>query len=150
MADADTTILADPRRNGAYLFTGDIETVEQAAKAAGLTLVDLDLASVQNKAELLELLAERFGLPPYFGGNWDALYDSLTDLPSADARSWLILMRNAAGFASRHRRDFATALRVFTEAAKYWATQGKPFSLIVAGQPNWRPKLPELKAADFK
>lgn len=52
----------------------------------GIAAIDIDPRSP--KSELLDLVADRLGLPQWFGGNWDALYDSLLDLPRrVDPRS---------------------------------------------------------------
>ena len=36
--------------------------------------------NIDNKAELFDFFSKKFEFPFYFGENWDALYDCLTDL----------------------------------------------------------------------
>ncbi len=46
--------------------------------------IHIDLSSVKNKQSLFEVFASTFSFPPYFGNNWDALYDMMSSLdPSA-------------------------------------------------------------------
>ncbi len=49
------------------------------AETAGVTPLTLDLTRVDGRAELMSALARDLRLPAYFGRNWDALYDLLTD-----------------------------------------------------------------------
>ena len=51
-------------------------------EAAGRADVTID-SSTRGKRELLERIAHGLSFPDYFGGNWDALIDCLSDL------SWL-------------------------------------------------------------
>ena len=37
------------------------------------------LKGITSKAELMSQLSTQLGFPEYFGANWDALYDCLTD-----------------------------------------------------------------------
>jgi RNAse (barnase) inhibitor barstar len=67
-------------------------------------------AGVGTKQRLLRLLAEQLAFPGYFGFNWDALYDCLSELPgpvvilhedlplrtAAERRIYLGVLRDAA------------------------------------------------------
>jgi ribonuclease inhibitor len=41
--------------------------------------VELDLTSVLSRDQLHDLLAARLGFPGYYGRNWDAFWDCITD-----------------------------------------------------------------------
>ena len=43
------------------------------------TLVELDLRGVASATDLHTLLKERLSLPDYYGRNWDAFWDVITD-----------------------------------------------------------------------
>lgn len=47
---------------------------------AGWARLHLDTAGVHDKAQLMDRLALALDLPPWFGRNWDALADCLTEV----------------------------------------------------------------------
>lgn len=55
--------------------------------------VIIDCAGVTEKEALLDLFAKHLYFPEWFGGNMDALYDCLTDLPEPTH----VILRNFAG-----------------------------------------------------
>ncbi|MGA4945160.1 barstar family protein [Streptomyces cinereoruber] len=75
--------------------------------------VVLDLTGVADKAALMERCAEALGLPDWFGRNWDALADCLTDLP----RPVVLVVTGWRGYAEARPREWRTAQEVFATAA---------------------------------
>ncbi len=45
--------------------------------------IHINLCSVKNKQSLFDIFASTFSFPPYFGNNWDALYDMMSSLDPA-------------------------------------------------------------------
>lgn len=54
--------------------------------------LDLDGAKLQNKEELLLTIATGLQFPSYFGHNWDALLDSLTDMGWLPAKGYVLIL----------------------------------------------------------
>lgn len=125
--------LRDSAHAGPYLAPKDLRAVAAAAKKAGLKLVRLDLAGVHDKQHLLDAVAAAFGFPEWFGGNWDALEDSLTDLSWDRAPGYVLLLEHASELATRAQHDFATAVEIFESVAEYWDEQDKPFWTLFGG-----------------
>ncbi|MGW9027288.1 barstar family protein [Streptomyces sp. NPDC055722] len=86
----------------------------------GPLVVTLDLHGVADKAAFMEQVVRALELPGWFGRNWDALSDSLTDLsvwPEAAAdRGLLILVTGWRGYATARPEDWEIAEQVFTSA----------------------------------
>ncbi|MES2975766.1 MAG: barstar family protein [Pseudomonadota bacterium] len=100
------------------------EFVDQE-NTAGSFVVDVP-GGLQSKRELLETLATAGQFPDYFGCNWDALLDCLSDFGWIEERR--IVIRHA-DLPSRHSlEDCRTYLQILGESVRYWAR--------AAGQPT--------------
>jgi RNAse (barnase) inhibitor barstar len=76
-----STLLAEGLRPGVYRWPSApaAADVRRDAAAAGFGFVLLDTSEIHDKAGFLDLCATAFDLPRWFGRNWDALADSLSD-----------------------------------------------------------------------
>ncbi|MER6030204.1 barstar family protein [Streptomyces sp. NPDC001851] len=99
---------------------------------AGRLTVTLDLHGVTDKAGLMDAVARTLALPDWFGRNWDALLDSLTDLSvwpeEAAGRGLLLVVTGWRAYADARPEEWRVAREVFTEAADRTA----PFTVAVA------------------
>ncbi|MBD2758961.1 barstar family protein [Yimella sp. cx-573] len=68
-------------KRSAVLRSGrSAQEVLAVGRQAGWRLVDLELTGPTDKAAFLDLCANAFDLPDWFGHNWDALADCLDDI----------------------------------------------------------------------
>jgi RNAse (barnase) inhibitor barstar len=111
-----------------------VEDLESAAEARGWLCVALDSSDVEDKDGFLELCAESFGLPEWFGMNWDALEESLADLDLGGAPGVLVLWSGWQELADDAPREFATALDVLGSAAAGWTRDGAAGGVLVLGE----------------
>ncbi|MGJ5750186.1 barstar (barnase inhibitor) [Streptomyces puniciscabiei] len=84
-------------------------------------VVTLDLDGVTDKAGLMDAVARTLALPDWFGRNWDALLDSLSD-PSvwpreAADRGLLLVVTGWRPYADGRPEEWRMAREVLTEAA---------------------------------
>jgi hypothetical protein len=88
---------------------------------AGRIVVTLDLDGVSDKAALMDRCAGALTLPDWFGRNWDALADSLSDHTvwpeGAVERGLLLVVTGWRGYAKARPAEWETAQDVFAEAA---------------------------------
>ncbi|MFJ5532103.1 barstar family protein [Streptomyces sp. NPDC093261] len=84
-------------------------------------VVTLDLDGVADKAAFMERVALALDLPDWFGRNWDALADSLTDLTvwpdGAVERGLLLVVLGWRAYARERPEEWRIAEEVFSEAA---------------------------------
>ncbi|RPF31970.1 barstar family protein [Streptomyces sp. TLI_185] len=84
-------------------------------------VVTLDLDGVTDKAGLMDRCVGALQLPDWFGRNWDALADSLSDHTvwpeAAVERGLLVVVRNWQTYAKASPQEWETAQEVFAEAA---------------------------------
>jgi hypothetical protein len=84
------------------------------------------------KAGLLSEFARVLEFPPYFGKNWDAFEECLTDLSWMPAAGYLIVITNAEQVLPDSAEDYATFIASLQSAGQEWATRrGIPFHVVL-------------------
>ncbi|MDO5102892.1 MAG: barstar family protein [Lautropia sp.] len=114
---------------GAYDKAG----LERAALRADQILLRCDCSGADSKAAVLKAMGEGFGLPPYYGGNLDALHDCLTDLkPSDDASSpgFVVLIENLPDASVLPNDERSAVLDVFRDAADFFYDENIAFRVF--------------------
>ncbi|MEU5880964.1 barstar family protein [Spirillospora sp. NPDC047279] len=103
------------------------------AERAGLRVFALDGRTVRDKESFLRRCAEVFEFPDWFGANWDALEDCLTDLSWAPApKGYLIGYESWNDLAEADQGSFRTALDVFAEAVESWRDSDTPMTVLLS------------------
>lgn len=122
-----TQAMSEAARSGVYRVARADEALA-AARVARLDAARVDLAGAADKDALLERMAQALGFPEWFGRNWDALEDCLSDL------SW---RAGAAGHAVLIERqgelpldDLGVLIDVLAAAAEHWRGRGQPFFAV--------------------
>ena len=128
--------LKDPARSGVYRVSRADETVE-AVRGSELSFA---IIPISEKPELMQTIAKALGFPDWFGGNWDALEDCLTDFSWREAAGHVLLFEGSRGLAED---DAGILIDVLTAAAEFWAGQGKPFFAVFVDSARVL-KLPDL------
>ena len=123
--------LLDASRSGVYR-TARADEILDAVRGSKLRLVRIAYAE---KDALLKRIAEALDFPDWFGGNWDALEDCLSDLPEA---GYVLLFEHA-----RAGDDLGVLIDVLRSSAEQWAERGKPFFAVFIDPARALP-LPEL------
>lgn len=128
--------LKDPARSGVYRVSRSDEIVD-ALRGSALSFVTIPISG---KAELLESIAKALGFPDWFGQNWDALEDCLTDLSWREAAGHVLVLEGSQGLPED---DAGILIDVLSAAAEFWAGQGKPFFAVFVDPKRVR-ELPDL------
>ena len=82
--------------------------------------------AIDSKDAFLDAIAGIMGFPDYFGRNWDALEDCLTDLAWIDAPAVVLVLDRTGRFAQKQPEAWRVALDVLRSAEAYWAKAGPP------------------------
>jgi hypothetical protein len=113
------------------------------AEEAGWEVFGLGPAT--SKDEFLTHAAEVFEFPEWFGGNWDAFYDSLTDLDWLPAeKGYLVVFAGWPELAAGDPAAFETAMEVFRDATGAWAESETPMMVVLPGSGQPIEHLPVL------
>ena len=85
-------ILSDFRASGVFRLADDapIRELEKLAKQYTYAFFLLDGAGIQGKEQFLNHAASVLSFPDYFGNNWDAFEDCLTDMSWHEAKGFVI------------------------------------------------------------
>jgi hypothetical protein len=137
--------LRDGSLTGVYRVAA-AEDVVAAAAAARLELVHISLEGVRDKQILLERVAAALGFPDWFGGNWDALEDCLTDLSWRKAEGWVLAIEHAAALSERAPDDWNALREILAASGAYWREQAVPF-VVAFADPERVLDLPDLPSA---
>ncbi|MEU6355052.1 barstar family protein [Streptomyces sp. NPDC047072] len=80
-------------------------------------VVTLDLVGVGDKAALMDRCARDLRLPDYFGRNWDALSDVLSDPGVWSGDEIVVVVRNWEPYAEARPDEWGIAREVFAGAS---------------------------------
>ena len=111
---------------------GDPSPLLELAADSGRAVVFLDLAGVRDKDGFMDRCTSGVGLPAWFGRNWDALADSLTDLswlPAAQGR--VLVLAGWTEYAREQPREWTVAREVLAEASEYWRDRATPLTVLL-------------------
>ena len=75
----------------------------------------------------LAAIAQAVHVPDWFGGNWDALADTLSDLSWQPAFGYVLLLHNDNGTLGMAAEDHNIAMEIFADTIAFWKSQDKPF-----------------------
>jgi hypothetical protein len=113
-------------------------SVPKAAGKAGLAFFRLDAAGVKGKHDFLKAAARALQFPAYFGSNWDAFEDCLTDLSWQQAIGYVLLLENLNNFADHAPAEMNQTRSILQDAAEYWKGQGVRFFVILTDRDRRR------------
>jgi hypothetical protein len=123
--------LLDASRSGVYRAARADEILD-AVKGSSLTVAQIRYA---DKTLLLRNIAAALDFPDWFGGNWDALEDCLSDL--AGTGHVLLFEQPKPG------DDLGVLIDVLRSSAEHWAARRKPFFAVFIDPQRALP-LPDL------
>jgi hypothetical protein len=129
-----TDRLLDASHSGVYRAARADEIVD-AVSGSKLSLTRIPYAE---KQPLLKNIAVALEFPDWFGGNWDALEDCLSDLSWHKAGGHVLLFDGV-----KPNDDLGVLIDVLRSSAEFWAGRGKPFYAVFIDPARALP-LPDL------
>lgn len=121
---------------GVYEFPSgaSVKFLKSEAKRANFNFYYLNGSKIRDKQSFLEKIAQAMSFPAYFGKNWDALNDVLTDMSWAQPGGIIILFQAPEHFMRAAPKDWEIALDIFKSAAEFWQRQNIPFYVLLRGR----------------
>jgi Barstar (barnase inhibitor) len=144
-------VLAGKTEPGLFLWSVPGSTrrsdVVDAATKAGWRPFWLAGQAVTDAGTFLEMAAEGLEFPDWFGHDWDALADCLTDLTwTTSMAGYLIVYAGWQALAQEDPEGFAMVMEVLTEAVDLWRDTETPMTMLLptSGDEEFVPELPLL------
>ena len=118
--------LQDAGKSGVYRARR-VDAIADAVRGSKLNFARIALEGISAKPALLRSIGLALGFPDWFGENWDALEDCLTDLSWRQAQGHVLVFE---GFQFLPADDVGVLIDVLASAAEFWAGLGKPFFAV--------------------
>jgi hypothetical protein len=113
-------------------------------EAAGWRCYVVDGSTVTGKASFLDACAYALAFPKWFGGNWDALVDALTDLSWLPACPRVLLIDSIGALVTDDEPSWATAVSCLREAVQWWVHTSARLQVLVRSGNGADIRLPAL------
>jgi len=127
--------------NGIYRTPVDAVPLRDAARRASLPWIVIDLRGVRERHGLFTAFSRACRFPDEFGGNWDALADSLQDLSWLQAQGWVLQLQGVAECSGAAPEVHTMLQEILTSTAGFWQLQGRVF-IVFADGPAGLPPYP--------
>ncbi len=119
-----------------YQLVSPISPTELAdlSRAAGAKLFYLDGHHIVDRASLFHQFAIVMQFSDYFGHNWDALWDSLTDIDPDAAKRQLIVLDRLDNFESDNPQQWSILLDICQRTVEYYQDTSTPMYILLRSE----------------
>jgi RNAse (barnase) inhibitor barstar len=107
----------------------------------------LDGHEAGTRAGFFRQMARALRFPDYFGHNWDAVYDCLTDLNWLPAAGYVLVLDGFERLATDEPDQWEIGLKVLREACAFWRPLSRPLFALLRGPSELAPSVPPLPFA---
>lgn len=91
----------------------------------------IDGREISDKPSFLYTFAKALSFPDYFGYNWDAFEDSITDMAWLPAPGYVLLYDHVRCFSKASPEDWAMAQKILEQAVHYWNLKRTPMYVLL-------------------
>ena len=131
---------------GMYLIDADARQRITAGDVfpAGYVVAVLDGEAAGSRAGFFTEIARELAFPDYFGKNWDAVYDCLTDLNWLPAEGYVLIFDGFGTLARTAPDQWQIGRKVLAEACQFWQPLRTPMFVLLVGPDELAPGVPRL------
>ena len=99
-------------------------------KQKGSKIFYLDGREICDKPSFLRKIATVMQFPDYFGQNWDALDECITDLDWFSAERYVLIYAQPDVFAKAAPQEWEIAYEILQSAVTYWQATDTPMDIL--------------------
>ena len=114
---------------------------------AEFAIAVLDGTDAATRSGFFQAIACALDFPDYFGRNWDAVYDCLTDFNWLPAAGYVLVLDGFDQFATNEPEQWNIALKVLRDACAFWQPLSRSMLVLLYGPSELAPGVPSLPAA---
>jgi RNAse (barnase) inhibitor barstar len=128
-----------------YRLVSPVSPIELAdlSRDTDAKLFYLDGQQIGDRQSLFHQFAIVMEFSDYFGHNWDALWDSLTDLDADDAQRQIIVLDRFDNFEHDNLQQWSILFDICQRTIEYYQDTSTPMYILMRGE------LPQLQQANL-
>lgn len=111
-----------------------LKSLVKELEAGGYFVAEVDRAPVFNKEILLHAMYQSCRFPAYFGFNWDALSDCLSEICYGDEKGYFLVFNDWVLLETEASQDAKVFMEILEDAQKICKEQNKPFRLLTVAR----------------
>lgn len=120
---------------GLYLADDDAaRAMFQAGPAAGFNVYRIDLSQARSAEALHRIFAKALHFPEWYGNNWDALADALSDMSWNEADGYLLILQRLEVLEKNSPDAHEVLMQILADAVAAWREQGVAFWILFVGE----------------
>jgi hypothetical protein len=100
----------------------------------GTEIFYLDGREIRDTQSFLQKVAEVMRFPDYFGYNWDALDECITDLDWCPAARYILIYDYPEAFSKAEPEQWKVAYDILQSAVEYWQGSDTPLEVLLIGE----------------
>jgi RNAse (barnase) inhibitor barstar len=136
-------LLKNADASGVYYLSAPRQaTIEAEASHARFNVLAASISKDSSTAEVLAELGSAFKFPIWYGNNFDALCDCLTDPDWQPAKGHVLLINGLANLRASDPDDLATLIEVLQSAAETRRESHNPFWILIDAPARGVPAFP--------
>jgi RNAse (barnase) inhibitor barstar len=122
------------------------QVLRHGAFPAEFAVAILDGTRAGSRTGFFQEISHALSFPAYFGHNWDAVYDCLTDFNWLPADGYVLVLDGFDQFATNEAEQWNIALKVLREACAFWRPLSRQMLALLYGPSELAPGVPPLPA----
>jgi len=99
----------------------------------------VDIHATQTAPALLRQIGQALHFPEWYGENWDALADCLTDLSWSEADGFIVLLQGGDALHAAQPGLWQTLVDMLVEVSDFWRENQVAFWVLVDGDVSTLP-----------
>lgn len=137
-------LLKNADASGVYFLPAPRRTaIESSGSRLHFKVLAADISEYSSAPKALYQLGSALNFPIWYGANFDALFDCLTDPDWQPAKGHVLLISGISQLRTADPDDFATLIEVFKAAAEARRELQSPFWILIDAPARGVPTLPE-------
>jgi RNAse (barnase) inhibitor barstar len=127
-----------------------VQGLQASAEQLGHHFLYANLATAMTKQDVLDLIAQQYTLPASCGKNFDALYDSMTDVvhKSGQQTGFIVVLEHIPTSPKFDKEARELLLDIFRDISDYWSDRKVPFRCFYSFSVARAAKAEDLGASD--